>query len=49
VAPEIISELYDRIPDFRKAKEFDGMTPNEFDVYGATVQTLRGSSHRTTS
>jgi hypothetical protein len=33
VAPEIISELNDRIPDFRKAYDVDGMTPNEFDVY----------------
>jgi len=42
VAPEIIAELYDRIPDFRKAYDVDGMTPDEFDVYGATVRTLRG-------
>jgi len=42
VAHEIISELYDLIPDFRKAYDVDGMTPNEFDVYGATVQTSRG-------
>ncbi|MGI9585288.1 MAG: transaldolase family protein [Acidimicrobiia bacterium] len=42
VAPEIISELYDRIPDFRKAYDVDGMTPTEFDAYGATVRTLRG-------
>jgi transaldolase len=42
VAPEIIAELYDRIPDFRKAYDVDGMMPSEFDVYGATVRTLRG-------
>jgi len=42
VAPEIIAELHDRIPDFRQAYDVDGMTPNEFDVYGATVRTLRG-------
>lgn len=42
VAPEIIAELYDRIPDFRKAYDPDGMTPEEFDTYGATVRTLRG-------
>lgn len=42
VAPEIVSELYERIPDFRKAYDVDGMTPAEFDTYGATVRTLRG-------
>lgn len=42
VAPEIIAELYDRIPDFRLAYDADGMTPAEFDAYGATVRTLRG-------
>ena len=42
VAPEIIAELYDRIPDFRRAYDVDGMTPVEFDTYGATVRTLRG-------
>ncbi len=38
----IIDELYDRIPDFRKAYDVDGMTVSEFDSYGATVRTLRG-------
>ncbi|MDX2342818.1 MAG: transaldolase family protein [Acidimicrobiia bacterium] len=42
VAPEIIAELYDRIPDFRRAYDVNGMTPAEFDTYGATVRTLRG-------
>jgi len=42
VAPEIIAELYDRIPDFRMAYDADGMVPAEFDSYGATVRTLRG-------
>jgi transaldolase len=42
VAPEIIDELYTRIPDFRKAYDPDGMTVEEFDTYGATVRTLRG-------
>ena len=42
VAPEIIAELYGRIPDFRMAYDVDGMTPAEFDTYGATVRTLRG-------
>lgn len=42
VDPEIIAELYDRVPDFRKAYDEDGMTLEEFDTYGATVRTLRG-------
>jgi transaldolase len=42
VAPEIIAELYERVPDFRKAYDEDGMTVEEFDTFGATVRTLRG-------
>lgn len=42
VAPEIVAELYERIPDFRRAYDADGMTVDEFDTYGATVRTLRG-------
>jgi transaldolase len=40
VDPAILSEL-GRIPDFVRAYEPDGMTPEEFDTYGATVRTLR--------
>jgi transaldolase len=42
VKPEVVNELYERIPDFRKAYDEDGMTVAEFDTYGATVRTLRG-------
>jgi transaldolase len=42
VDPQIIADLYDRVPDFRKAYDEDGMTIDEFDSYGATVRTLRG-------
>lgn len=42
VAPEIIHELHDRIPDFRMAYDEDGLTVDQFDTYGATVRTLRG-------
>jgi transaldolase len=42
VAPEIVQELSDRIPDFRMAYDEDGMSIAEFDTYGATVRTLRG-------
>ena len=42
VAPEIVEELYERVPDFRMAYDEDGMSVEEFDTYGATVRTLRG-------
>ena len=42
VAPKIVAELYDRVPDFRMAYDEDGMSVEEFDTYGATVRTLRG-------
>ena len=41
VAPEIMKTLKS-IPEFVRAYEPDGMTPEEFDTYGATVRTLRG-------
>ena len=40
VDPEIIASL-DQIEDFRRAYEPDGMTPAEFDDFGATRKTLR--------
>jgi transaldolase len=42
VDPQIIKAMYEKIPDFRKAYDEDGMTADEFDDYGATVRTLRG-------
>ena len=42
VPAEMAKELYDRFPDFRRAYDADGMTPAEFDSYGATARTLRG-------
>lgn len=42
VDPAIVAELYERIPDFRRAYDEDGMTAEEFDRYGATARTLRG-------
>jgi transaldolase len=42
VDPEVVEALYTKIPDFRRAYDEDGMTPEEFDGYGATVRTLRG-------
>ncbi|WP_263768295.1 transaldolase family protein [Propionivibrio soli] len=42
VDPKIVAELYDLVPDFRRAYDEDGMTVAEFDDYGATRRTLRG-------
>jgi transaldolase len=41
VDPKIVAALYSQIPDFRRAYDENGMTPEEFDGYGATVRTLR--------
>ena len=41
VDPALVSELYERIPDFRRAYEPDGMTPDEFEAFGASARTLR--------
>jgi len=42
VSTEIVDYLYSHFADFRKAYDVDGMQPEEFDTYGATVRTLRG-------
>jgi transaldolase len=42
VPETIVDELYRRFPDFRRAYDVDGMSPEEFDSYGATARTLRG-------
>jgi transaldolase len=41
VEPRYVEELYERIPDFRRAYDEDGLRAGEFDMYGATVRTLR--------
>jgi len=41
VSAEIISELYEKLPDFRRAYDADGMTVEEFNSFGATARTLR--------
>lgn len=41
VDPSIVSELYRKFAEFRKAYDMEGMTIDEFDGYGATVRTLR--------
>lgn len=40
VAPAIVEAL-STMPEFRKAFDVDGMTPAEFDTFGATRKTLR--------
>jgi transaldolase len=41
VDPAMIDDLSERIPDFRRAYEPDGMAPDEFEAYGASARTLR--------
>ncbi len=41
VDPALIDDLSRRIPDFRRAYEPDGMTPAEFEAFGASARTLR--------
>jgi transaldolase len=41
VAPEILDAMYGKFEDFRRAYDEDGMKPEEFETYGATVRTLR--------
>ncbi len=41
VEDRIIAELEGKFPDFRRAYDEKGMTPEEFDDYGATRRTLR--------
>jgi transaldolase len=41
VDPALIDDLYQRVPDFRRAYEPDGLQPAEFEAYGASARTLR--------
>ncbi len=48
IHPAILDELQSRFPDFVRAYEPDGMTPDEFDTFGPSARTLRafvGSYH----
>ncbi len=40
--PAFIDELLEKVPEFAKAYEPDGLTIEEFETYGATQRTLRG-------
>ena len=42
VDPKAIESMYEKIPDFQRAYDEDGLIVDEFDEYGATVRTLRG-------
>jgi transaldolase len=41
VDPKIVDELLRKFPDFRRAYDEDGLTPDEFDAFGCTARTLR--------
>jgi transaldolase len=41
VAAAVLDTLYTRFPEFRRAYDTDGMTPAEFQDFGATRKTLR--------
>lgn len=42
IDPLVIKELSEKFEDFRKAYAPDGLSPAEFDSFGATARTLRG-------
>jgi len=41
VDPKVVDELTRKFKEFRRASEEDGLTPEEFDSFGATRRTLR--------
>jgi transaldolase len=41
VSQQVLSELLELFPEFRRAYETNGLKPSEFDDYGATRRTLR--------
>lgn len=41
VDPKLVADLLERVPDFRRAYEPDGMQPGEFEAFGASARTLR--------
>jgi transaldolase len=42
VPAAVLDELEAKLPDFRRAYEPDGLSVDEFDLFGATRRTLRG-------
>ncbi|MDC0710272.1 transaldolase family protein [Stigmatella sp. ncwal1] len=41
VAPGVVETLHHKLPDFRRAYDEEGMRPEAFAAYGASVHTLR--------
>jgi transaldolase len=41
VDPEIVADLLEKVPDFRRAYEPTGMTVDEFEAFGPSARTLR--------
>jgi transaldolase len=41
VAADVLETLVTKVPEFSRAYDVDGLTPAEFDTFGATVRTLR--------
>ncbi|MDR2380658.1 MAG: hypothetical protein LBE08_05710, partial [Bifidobacteriaceae bacterium] len=41
VNPAVLGALLDRVPEFRRAWEPDGLSPAEFESFGPTSKTLR--------
>ncbi len=41
VDPAVVDELSDRLPDFRRAYQPDGLAPGELERFGPAVRTLR--------
>jgi transaldolase len=41
VDPKIVDELLKKFPDFQRAYSENGLTPDEFDTFSATLRTLR--------
>jgi transaldolase len=48
VDPSIVEELEKKYADFRRAYNENGLTPDEFDGFGATIRTLRQFCQATT-
>lgn len=42
VDPKVLKRVCDALPEFSMAYEPDGLTPDEFDAFGATAMTLEG-------
>ncbi|MDR1237663.1 MAG: transaldolase [Propionibacteriaceae bacterium] len=41
VEARIVDTMYEQLPEFRRSYDVDGLTPAEFDSFGATRRTLR--------